>query len=191
VDVERDRRDFEAQAVPLLGFLLGMASRLTRERTAAEDLVQESLLKAYRAFPSFRRGTNFRAWVARILVNTHLNDRGRRSRTASGVDPDGFADPAAPDDPLEVTEEAVRAIEDIPRGALGDEVRSALDGLPQEMALAVYLADVEGLTYEEIGEILGSPAGTVRSRIYRGRRRLQEWLLEYARKRGMTDRTKP
>jgi RNA polymerase sigma-70 factor (ECF subfamily) len=183
-------QEFEKLALPILDFLLGMAVQMTRDRSSAEDLVQESLLKALRAFESFRSGSNFRAWVARILVNTFLTERRKTQRWASEVELESLPDPGAAsraESSLPHTE--VRKLEEIPREAFSDEVLQAFRALPSEMALAVYLADVEELSYEEIAEIMGTPIGTVRSRISRGRRLMQARLVDLAREQGIIGRT--
>jgi RNA polymerase sigma-70 factor (ECF subfamily) len=178
-----EKKRFESLLVPILDFLLGLAMQLTRSRPHAEDLVQDAVLKAYRSFSSFEPGSNFRAWVARILTNTFLTTQERAKRFVQGVDPDEMPDSAADHSPPE-GEEPVRSLEDIPRDALGDKVMAALRELPAGMALAVYLADVEELPYTEIGEILDIPVGTVRSRVSRGRRHLQRHLMSHARQLG-------
>jgi RNA polymerase sigma-70 factor (ECF subfamily) len=176
-----EKKQFESLLVPILDFLLGLAMQLTRNRPHAEDLVQDAVLKAYRSFSSFEPGSNFRAWVARILTNTFLTAQERARRFVHGVDIDEMPDSAAADHTPPEGEESVRSLEDIPRDALGDEVMAALRELPAGMAIAVYLADVDKLPYTEIGEILDIPIGTVRSRVSRGRRHLQKRLLSHAR----------
>ena len=161
--------------------------QLARNRPHAEDLVQDAVLKAYRSFSTFDRGSNFRAWLARILTNTFLTAQKRAERFVHGVDLDEVADSAAGHWPSE-WEEPVRNLEDIPKQNLGDEVTAALHELPPGMAVAVYLADVEELPYAEIGEILDIPVGTVRSRVSRGRRHLQGRLIGYARQLGVITR---
>jgi len=160
---------------------------LSRNRPHAEDLVQDAVLKAYRSFSTFDRGSNFRAWLARILTNTFLTSQKRARRFVHGVDLDGIADSGGDRWPAE-SGEPVRLLEDIPKQNLGDEVMTALHELPPGMAVAVYLADVEELSYAEIGEILDIPVGTVRSRVSRGRRHLQERLIDYARQLGVITR---
>jgi RNA polymerase sigma-70 factor (ECF subfamily) len=180
------RSRFEAQALPLAGFLHRLGTRLSGDPGEAADLVQEAFLKAWRAFDSFREGTNFRAWIARILTNTFLNQQAKRRRWTHAEDPDAF-----PERPQSVAPGAavVRRLADIPPAHFGDEVRRALGELPNDMAIAVYLADVEELRYEEIADILECPVGTVRSRISRARRHLQERLLDVARDRGFVGRS--
>lgn len=177
------RAEFESLVLPQLDFLFGLAVQMTGDRDRAEDLVQESVLKAYRAFPRFRRGSNFRAWVARILTNTFLTENQRAKRWVEGVDFEDIPDPGS-ELPRGIDPEAsVARLEDIPADTFGDEVMAALRDLTGGMAVAVYLADAQGFTYEEIAEILSAPIGTVRSRISRGRRFLQGRLLALARDR--------
>ena len=182
-----DKSQFESLLAPVLDFLLGLAMQLTRSRPHAEDLVQNAVLKAYRSFSSFEPESNFRAWLARILTNTFLTEQDRAKRFVHGIDLDEVADSAANRWPSE-WEEPVNNLEDIPKQNLGDEVMAALHELPPGMAVAVYLADVEELPYAEIGEILDIPVGTVRSRVSRGRRHLQERLVGYARQLGVITR---
>lgn len=181
------RSRFETQALPLAGFLHRLGTRLTGDPGEAEDLVQEAFLKAWRAFDSFRDGTNFRAWIARILTNTFLNQQAKRKRWTHAGDPDAFPERPRSDAPPGAS--VVRHLADIPPAHFGDEVRAALEELPHDMAIAVYLADVEELRYEEIADILECPVGTVRSRISRARRHLQERLLDVARDRGIVGRS--
>ncbi len=186
VSDDRHRNEFEVLALPLLGFLLGLGLRLAGDRSEAEDLVQETLLKAYQAFSRFRPGTNFRAWVGRILFNTFLNEQEKRKRWVADLDPDGFPAPAT--DPIgssgPIAPGTARGLSEIPADQFEDEVLRALQELPDGMAVAVYLADVQEFDYEEIAEIMDCPIGTVRSRLARGRRHLQTSLWEHARKRG-------
>lgn len=183
-------QEFESLVIPHLDFFLGLAMQLTRDRDQAQDLVQESVLKAYRSFASFRPHSNFRAWVARILTNTFLTENERARRRDWGTDPDEMPDPRIESQSQEELAGSVRKLEEIPGDAFSDEVMGALHELPGDMALAVYLADVEELTYVEIGEILGVPIGTVRSRISRGRQHLQRRLLDLARDMGITGKDK-
>jgi RNA polymerase sigma-70 factor (ECF subfamily) len=184
---QRDtKKEFESLVLPLLDFLMGLAMQLTQNRMRAEDLVQEAVLKAYRSFSTFRQGSNFRAWVARILTNTFVTDQDKAKRLVYGVDVDAVLDPVSkrPAQPAQ----PVRRLEDIPREEFSDEVVRALHELPVGTALAVYLADVEELSYAEIGEVLDVPLGTVRSRVARGRRHLQERLMDRASQMGLVTR---
>jgi RNA polymerase sigma-70 factor (ECF subfamily) len=159
--------------------------QLTRNRPHAEDVVQEAVLKAYRSFSAFEPGSNFRAWVARILTNTFLTSQERAKRFVHGVDLDEFPGTAVENRLTSDWDRPIRSLEDIPKDILGDEVLAALHELPPGMAVAVYLADVEELSYDEVGEILDIPVGTVRSRVSRGRRHLQKRLIDHARQLGL------
>jgi len=178
------RQRFEAEALPHVGALLGTALRMTRNRSDAEDLVQETFLKAYRAFDQYRAGTNCRAWLFRILVNTGINDWSRRARRPPEVDYEA-AEPmlAAPE--TEALQAPSRGELAAFEGLLDDEVRAALAGVPEPFRIVFLLSVVEGFQYKEIATILDIPIGTVMSRLFRARKQLQAWLQEYARQRGL------
>ena len=167
--------------------LYGAALRMTRNPADAEDLVQETYLKAYRAFDSFQEGTNLKAWLYRILTNTFINTYRAKKRRPDEVDLDDTEDfylyrrlgglEAA---------NADRTPEAEVLDAIPDEiVKDALEALPEQFRMAVLLADVEGFSYKEIAEIMDVPVGTVMSRLHRGRRQLQKELWEYAQERGL------
>lgn len=176
------RGRFEREALPLLSNLYSAALRLTRNPADAEDLVQETYLRAYRGFGSFRPGTNLRAWMYRILTNTFINAYRKRQREPQTVPDDGI-DEWYLYDRLAAAEASAETevLERIP----DEDVRAALDALPEGFRMAVLLADVEGFSYREIAEILGIPIGTVMSRLHRGRRALEKALWEKARERGI------
>src|SRR5213078_4880626 len=152
-----DRARFERDVIPQLGQLYPAALRMTRNPTDAEDLVQETSVKAYAAFHQFRPGTNLKAWLHRILANTFINGyrkRRREPRQAAGGD---FHDWHMPADPLAP---AVRSAEAEALDRLADsEILRALRDLPEEFRVAVYLADIEGYAYKEIADIMGTPIG--------------------------------
>jgi RNA polymerase sigma-70 factor (ECF subfamily) len=181
-----EKQQFEELVLVHLDFLMGVAVNLTRDRDRAEDLVQDAVLKAFRFFDGFRPGSNFRAWVARIMTNTYFTQQQRAKRVEYGIDPVDVPDLYARENPAGEPDRSVRTLDDIPSGEFSDEVVNALHELPGEMALAVYLADVEQIPYAEIGEILDAPVGTVRSRIARGRRHLQKRLVDFAREYRIT-----
>jgi RNA polymerase sigma-70 factor (ECF subfamily) len=174
----RDR--FEREALPLLPNLYSAALRLTRNPADAEDLVQETYLRAYRGFGSFRPGTNLRAWMYRILTNTFINAYRKRQREPRTVPDEGIDEWYLYDRLAESSAES-EVLERIP----DEDVRAALDALPEGFRMAVLLADVEGFSYREIAEIMGIPIGTVMSRLHRGRRALEKALWEKARERGI------
>jgi RNA polymerase sigma-70 factor (ECF subfamily) len=175
---------FERDALPLLRELYGAAIRMTRNRSDAEDLVQETYLRAYRSFDTFEEGTNLRAWLYRILTNAFINlyrKRQREPQTVSDEEvPDWYLYEKLAERGAESSAEA-RVLESLP----DEDVRSAVNSLPQQFRLAVLLADVEGFSYKEIAEILDVPMGTVMSRLHRGRRALEKRLWDVMRERGL------
>src|SRR6266508_2984705 len=187
---EASRRDqelearFEAEALPLLPGLYSAAFRLTRNPSDAEDLVQETYLRAYRGFHQFEPGTNLKAWLYRILMNTFINTYRKRQREPQTVSDDEIADwylySKMAESGLEPSAEA-SVIESLP----DEDVQAALSSMPEQFRVAVLLADVEGFSYKEIAEITGVPIGTVMSRLHRGRKALQKRLWDVVRERGL------
>jgi RNA polymerase sigma-70 factor (ECF subfamily) len=172
--------EFEREAIGHLGPLLAVATRMTRNGAEAEDLVQDTLVKAMRAREQFEAGTNMRAWLMRILTNTFIN-RYRRGGLERAVLEGPDADPLTDGWVSASTMASMRDPESVAlRPVLEAEIRSALDELPEEFRLAVVLADVEELSYREIADIMGCPIGTVMSRLHRGRRLLKGRLYEHA-----------
>jgi RNA polymerase sigma-70 factor (ECF subfamily) len=162
--------DFEASALECLDALFSTALRLTRDRDAAEDLVQDTYLKAFRFASRFEQGSNLRAWLFTILYNTHRNARRDAGRNPIDADTDTVEQAAAPASDASTPEQALL------RGTLSEDVRQALDALPEAFRQAVWHRDVEDLSYAEISQVLAVPPGTVMSRIARGRRQLFERL---------------
>ncbi len=177
--------DFEREAIQHLPSLLAVATRMTRNGAEAEDLVQDTLVKAMRARSQFESGTNMRAWLLRILTNTFIN-RYRRGGLEKSVLDGPDADPLADGWISASTMASMRDPESLAlRPILEAEIKQALDELPEEFRLAVVLADVEELSYREIADIMGCPIGTVMSRLHRGRRLLKSRLYEHARDLGI------
>ena len=167
--------------------LYSAALRMTRNQADAEDLVQDTYLRAYRGFGGFTEGTNLRAWLFRILTNTFINTYRSKQRRPTETDLDRRRGPlpVPPTGSLE-TLAASRSAEDQLFDLLtDDEVKKALEDLPENFRLPVLLADVEGFAYKEIAEMLDIPIGTVMSRLHRGRKAMQKALFEFAHARGL------
>jgi RNA polymerase sigma-70 factor, ECF subfamily len=180
---DRDER-FERDVVPFLGQLYATALRMTRNPAGAEDLVQETSAKAYAAFHQFRPDTNLKAWLHRILANTFINGYRKRRREPGQVMGGHGEDWQLP---VGAIAAMARPAEDEALDRLADsEVLRALRDLPEEFRIAVYLAGIEGYADKEIAEMMGTPIGTVMSRLHRGRCRLRDTLAPYAARRTWT-----
>lgn len=175
---------FEADALPFMDQLYSAALRMTRNPADAEDLVQETFVKAFSAFHQFKAGTNLKAWLYRILTNTYINSYRKKQRQPQQVteEVEDWQVAAAESHTSSGLKSAeMEALEHLP----DSDVKDALAQLPDDFRYAVYLADVEGFPYKEIAEIMDTPIGTVMSRLHRGRRMLRDLLADYARERGM------
>jgi RNA polymerase sigma-70 factor (ECF subfamily) len=177
--------EFEEQALPYLGALLSVATRFTRNRTEAEDLVQDTFVKAMRARHQFQAGTNLKGWMFRILTNTFINKYRRGGLERSVLD-GAQAEPLTDRWISAATLRSMRDPESLAlRPRLEAEIGRALDELPEDFRVAVMLADVEELSYQEIADSVGCPVGTVMSRLHRGRRLLKTKLVDQARAMGI------
>ncbi|MAT18646.1 MAG: RNA polymerase subunit sigma [Leifsonia sp.] len=181
------RSQFEAQAIPFMDQLYAAALRMTRNPADASDLVQETFVKAFSAFARFEQGTNLKAWLYRILTNTFINTYRKNQRAPYQGTIDELEDwqlgSAESLTQGRITRSAeAEAIDHLP----DSDVKEALNSIPEDFRLAVYLADVEGFSYQEIADIMKTPVGTVMSRLHRGRRLLRERLADYAAERGYT-----
>ena len=175
---------FEREVMPLLQGMYSSAYRLTRNAADAEDLVQETYLRAYRGFHQFQPGTNLKAWLYRILMNTFINTYRKKQREPQTISEDEIEDwylySRMARGGTEPSAEAT-VIESLP----DEDVQDALANLPEQFREAVMLADVEGFSYKEIAEIMGVPIGTVMSRLHRGRKALEKALWDKVRERGL------
>jgi len=171
------QKEFESLALPYMDSFFSAALRMTRNETEAEDLLQDAYLRAYRFFDKFEKGTNFRAWLFKIIRNVYINKYRKQSKAPQMMD---VADAEAIGS-LSETDTPERQIFD---KLLDDDITKALDTLPDDFRITLVMSDLEGFSYKEIAEILDCPIGTVMSRLHRGRKLLRKNLTEYAKDRG-------
>jgi RNA polymerase sigma-70 factor (ECF subfamily) len=178
------QHEFEVEALPHADLLYNYALRMTNNAADADDLVQETFLKAFRFWDKYEKGTNIRAWLFRILKNSYINRYRRESKEPDTVDYEEVQNfyNTIRDERSESSDLQESAFGQL----LDDDIATAIAKLPEDFRTVVILCDIEGLTYEEIAEFLAVPLGTVRSRLHRGRSLLREKLLVYAKDRGYT-----
>ena len=185
-DAAAKRALFQEQALPYMDQLYAAAMRMTRNPADAADLVQETFVKAFQAFGQFSQGTNLKAWLYRIQTNTFINSYRKKQRdpyqgTIDELEDWQLGGAESVTQTLSTRSAEAEAIDHLPDSA----VKNALQSIPEDFRLAVYFADVEGFSYQEIADIMKTPVGTVMSRLHRGRRMLRDLLSDYARDRGI------
>ncbi|MFO8030598.1 MAG: sigma-70 family RNA polymerase sigma factor [Cyclonatronaceae bacterium] len=178
----KKQEDFNEEIIPHLDATYNYALRLTTDPNDAEDLLQDSIVKAFRFFNSYQKGTNARAWLYRIVKNSYINNYRKASRQPQHVDYEEIATyyETIRSEQSDTTDLQARLF----RGEYDDDFKKALDNLPEDFRTPLLLCDVEDFTYEEIANMLDVPIGTVRSRLHRGRNLLKEKIREIAAKRG-------
>jgi RNA polymerase sigma-70 factor (ECF subfamily) len=183
------REDFTDDAMQYAPQLFATALRMTRNKADAEDLVQETFLKGWRAFDSYQQGTNLRAWLFRIMTNTFINKYNSQQRRPQETELDEVEElflfrRMGAFDQSKMSQSAEDQMLEL---FTDDEVKNAIESLPETFRIPVLLSDVEGFSYKEIAEMLEVPIGTVMSRLHRGRKAMQKMLYEYAKERGLVD----
>lgn len=183
-DELKKQKDFDEEIIPHMDALYNFALRLTTDPNDAEDLVQDTIVKAYRFFSSYEKGTNAKAWMFRILKNSFINNYRKTSKKPSQVD---YDEVSSYYESIRAERTETSDLESLMfREMMDDDLSKALKQLPEDFRTVVLLCDVDGFTYEEIANMLDVPIGTIRSRLHRGRNLLKTELLEYAKKRGYT-----
>ena len=184
-----ERDTFADQAMQYTPQLFSTAVRMTRNRSDAEDLVQETYLKAWRAFDRFEQGTNLRAWLFRIMTNTYINKYNAAQRRPTETELDDVEELYLYRrlGTIDQSRMSASAEDQMMELFTDDEVKNAIEELPEAFRLPLLLADVDGFSYKEIAEMLDVPIGTVMSRLHRGRKAMQKRLYDYARDRGLVD----
>ncbi len=185
-----DQATFAEQVAPFMDPLYSAALRMTRNPADAEDLVQETMVRAFRGFPNFTDGTNLRAWLYRILTNTYINTYRAKQRRPDMTDLGEVEDLYLYRrlGGLEAASLGRSAEDELMDLFTETEIKEAVEALPEQFRMAVLLADIEGFSYKEIAEILDVPIGTVMSRLHRGRKALQQALHQFAVQRGLAER---
>ncbi len=183
-DEQKKQKDFDEEIIPHMDALYNFALRLTTDPNDAEDLVQDTIVKAYRFFSSYEKGTNAKAWMFRILKNSFINNYRKTSKKPSQVD---YDEVSSYYESIRAERTETSDLENLMfREMMDDDLSMALKRLPEDFRTVVLLCEVDGYTYEEIANMLDVPIGTIRSRLHRGRNLLKTELLEYAKKRGYT-----
>jgi RNA polymerase sigma-70 factor (ECF subfamily) len=183
-DEQKKQKDFDEEIIPHMDALYNFALRLTTDPNDAEDLVQDTIVKAYRFFSSYEKGTNAKAWMFRILKNSFINNYRKSSKKPSQVD---YDEVSSYYESIRAERTETSDLENLMfREMMDDDLSMALKRLPEDFRTVVLLCDVDGYTYEEIANMLDVPIGTIRSRLHRGRNLLKTELLEYAKTRGYT-----
>ncbi|MFQ5708359.1 MAG: sigma-70 family RNA polymerase sigma factor [bacterium] len=183
------KKEFEEHAFEHLNSLYNTALRMTKNELDAEDLVQDVFLRAFRFFHKFDQGTNFKAWIFKILTNTYINQYRKKSREPLKVDFEKVNYTYSEDGSDNYDQQLEKFDESNYVGLFDDEIKAALSQLPDEFRMVVLLADIEDFSYKEIAEMVGCPIGTVMSRLSRGRRQLQIHLRDYAIKNGFINKS--
>ena len=174
--------DFEREALPHMSALYNFALRMTGDPDDADDLVQETFLKAFRFFDKFEKGTNCKAWLFRILKNSYINDYRKQSKEPNKVDYEDIENFYENIKSSDVKSNHLE--EDVFNNLLDDNISAAISSLPEDFRTVIILSDIEGFTYEEIADFVDCPIGTVRSRLHRARKMLYARLLKYAQEKG-------